>query len=106
MLLQSPFIMDQREFLVDFHLIPFHGSDFFLGFQLLRRLRPTLFDYEILYMSFNHGSERITITGLHKGIPTQISMAQLSHEVHQGGIGHLYQLELNLIVPEQPPSSY
>lgn len=90
---------------MDFHLIPFHGFDLVLGIQWLRTLGPTIFDYEKLYMSFHHGPNRVTLPGLREGNPGQISIAQLSHEIHQGGINHLYRLELNSIDPENPASS-
>lgn len=72
---QVPLVLDQHEFQVDFHLIPFHGSDVVLNVQWLRKLGPMLFDYEQLYASFNYGLERFTLTGLCEGNPTQISLA-------------------------------
>lgn len=59
-----PLILGQHQFNVDFHLIPFHGSDVILRVQWLRKLDPTVFDYNQLYMSFNYGPERVTLTGL------------------------------------------
>lgn len=51
-------------------------------------------------MLFNYGPECRTLTGLGEGSPAQISVAQLSHELHQGGINHFYHLELNTVAPE------
>lgn len=67
---QVPLVMAQHKFLVNFHLIPFHGPNLVLGVQWLRGLGPTIFYYNKLYMSFHQGAERITLAGLREGSPT------------------------------------
>lgn len=40
---------------------------------------------------------------MQEGSPAKISLAQLFHEVHQGGISHLYPLELNTFALKKLP---
>lgn len=96
--------MVRGEFLMDFHLIPFHGSDFVLRVQWLQGLGPTLFDYEKLdYLSIV-GQGGLHLQAYRRGAQPRCQWINFPVK-YQGGISYLYQLEHNPIVPEQPPLS-
>lgn len=59
-----PLQLGESSFFMDFHVVPFHGSDAILGVAWLEQLGQVLFDYQRRSLSFRVGATSRTITDL------------------------------------------
>lgn len=53
--------MGEATFIVDLLLLPIYGANVVLGVQLLRHLGTVLFDYDKLWMEFQHNASWIRL---------------------------------------------
>ena len=56
--------MGDAFFTVDLILLPIYGADIVLGVQWMRTLGPVLFEYDQLWVKFEHKGEKVRLNGL------------------------------------------
>lgn len=79
-------------FAVDFHVVPFHGSDAILGVAWLEQLKRVTFDYEKRSLTFGDGTE--TIVDL-PSTARKVPASRMSKEVDTSSGDQLFFIKVN-----------
>ncbi|XP_040868642.1 uncharacterized protein [Glycine max] len=99
-----PVNIQDHEFTVDFHVLPFCGANVVLGVQWLKSLGPVLTDYTSLTMKFIYAGKLIELTGERDKNMEQISASQLCHPVHTGNTSSYFHIRLEPNITTTLPS--
>ncbi|OMP09787.1 Retroviral aspartyl protease [Corchorus olitorius] len=86
--------LQQHQFTLDLFLLDIHGAEVVLGIQWLSQLGPIVMDFSGLTMTFLHGSELVTLSGIGPPHVSALTLAQFRRLTQTNGIESAHLLAM------------